>query len=91
MVKIGNEFVEDLLAQARLEREELRSTIRTLEEANGKADRELAELKILIAQKDVQIDELQRRQQHVAHKISLGLTITDIDVFGFKQTRGELT
>jgi hypothetical protein len=82
LIKLGNEFTEDLLKQARLEREELRASIRLLEQANIKSQLHIGQLKLLIAEKDRVIVELQSHQKKVAHKVSMGLEVTNADIFG---------
>lgn len=80
--EIANKFVEGLLVEARLEREELRATIRELEQAHQANRQRIDHLERMIAHKELIINTLERQRKHVAAKLRLGVVITREDVFG---------
>lgn len=82
LARLGNEFAAQLLADARVERKELRETISELENSNHTKQEIIDRLKNLLDEKDKRINELEHRQQVVAHKLRSGEKITLADIFG---------
>ncbi len=82
LARLGNEFAAKLLEDARLERQELRETIRELEQSIFTKDETIQRLKTLLEQKDHQIRDLEQRRYVVAHKLQTGEKITLADIFG---------
>lgn len=82
LARIGNEFAQKLLEDARTEREELRTTIRELENGMASKEQTIDRLKRLADDKDAVIRLLEDRQYIVARKLQLGEIITVRDIFG---------
>lgn len=88
LARIGNEFAHQLLADAKSEREELRATIRELENVGKDHTASIARLNRIVAEKDVVINELEQRQIKMAHKLQKGEVITLQDIFGERAPKG---
>lgn len=84
LAKLGNDFAQQLLEDAKTEREELRLTIKELESILTDHEASITRLKALAEEKDRVINELERRQTILASKLQQGLTITLKDIFGDK-------
>lgn len=82
LAKLGNDFAAQLLTDARTEREELRLTIKELESSNDTKQSSIDRLTGLLNEKDRRINELEERQQVLAHKLQRGEAITLVDIFG---------
>lgn len=84
LARIGNEFAEQLLKEARSEREELRATISELEGVLAANHETITKLRHIADEKDLVIHELESRRFNVALKLRNGQTVTAEDVFGAK-------
>lgn len=84
LARIGNEFAEQLLKEARSEREELRATISELEGVLAANHETITKLRRIADEKDLVIHELESRRFNVALKLRNGQTVTAEDVFGEK-------
>ena len=84
LARIGNEFAEQLLKEARSEREELRATISELEGVLVANHETITKLRHIANEKDLVIQELESRRFNVALKLRNGQTVTAEDVFGAK-------
>lgn len=84
LARIGNEFAEQLLKEARSEREELRATISELEGVLVANHETITKLRHIAHEKDLVIHELESRRFNVALKLRNGQTVTAEDVFGAK-------
>ena len=84
LARIGNEFAEQLLKEARSEREELRATISELEGVLAANHETITKLRHIANEKDLVIQELESRRFNVALKLRNGQTVTAEDVFGAK-------
>lgn len=84
LARIGNEFAEQLLKEARSEREELRATISELEGVLAANHETITKLRRIADEKDLVIQELESRRFNVALKLRNGQTVTAEDVFGAK-------
>lgn len=82
LVRIGNEFANQLLLEARVERKELRLTITELESVNASKEDSIARLLKIVENKDAMIRQLESRQYALAEKIREGEVITFRDLFG---------
>lgn len=82
LARLGNEFAHQLLLDAKSEREELRLTIRELEQTNITQIDIIGRLEKLAHEKDKVIEELERRQIVIANKLQAGDPITLQDIFG---------
>lgn len=82
LARIGNEFAQLLLEEARAEREELRQTIKELEHSIISKEDAIDRLQSIAREKDAVIQILEERQFIVAHKIQQGEVVTMYDIFG---------
>lgn len=82
LARIGNEFAQQLLNDARAEREELRVTIKELEKNVVTKQESIDRLKKLLEEKDEAIDLCEQRHLMVARKIQMGQEVTLEDIFG---------
>lgn len=82
LARIGNEFAEQLLREARSEREQLRATITELESVLVANHETITKLRRIAHEKDMVIQELEARRFTVALKLKHGQTISAEDVFG---------
>lgn len=82
LARLGSEFAQQLLRDAKSEREELRLTIRELQETVSIHHKTIDRLEHLAKAKDKIIAELEERQFKMAEKLRQGLPITLIDIFG---------
>lgn len=82
LARLGNEFAQQLLQDAKVEREELRITIRDLEHSLSTKREIIERLNQLAEDKDVVIRDLEQRQIKMAEKLKKGLPITLQDIFG---------
>lgn len=86
LARVGNEFAHLLLKEARTEREELRATIRDLEQGLATKDETIKRLNNLAREKDVMIKALEAKQYFIAAKIQRGEIVSLIDIFGSQIT-----
>lgn len=84
LARLGNEFAHQLLADAKSEREELRLSIRELEDIITDRTEAVDRLRSLLEEKDAIIQELEVRQIKLAGKLQAGVPITLQDIFGKK-------
>jgi phage-related minor tail protein len=84
LARIGNEFAEQLLNEARSEREQLRATISELESVLATNHDTMTTLRRIAVEKDLVIQELEARRFNVALKLRNGQKVTYEDVFGTK-------
>lgn len=82
LARLGNEFASKLLEDARVERKELRDTIKELESTKAAQSTSIDKLNNILQAKDDKIQELENRQQILAHKLQIGEVITLKDIFG---------
>lgn len=82
LARLGNEFAQQLLQDAKVEREELRITIRDLEHSLSTKREIIERLNQLAEDKDIVIRNLEERQIKMAEKLKKGLPITLQDIFG---------
>lgn len=82
LARLGNEFAQQLLLEARSERQELRVTIQELEATVNVKNETINRLKHLAEEKDAVIHELEERQVMLAQKLQDGKPITLQDIFG---------
>lgn len=82
LARLGNEFASKLLEDARVERKELRDTIKELESTKATQTSSIERLTALLEAKDDKIRELENRQQILAQKLQMGELITLKDIFG---------
>lgn len=82
LARLGNEFAQQLLQDAKVEREELRITIRDLEHSLSTKREIIERLNKLAEDKDIVIRNLEQRQIDMAEKLKKGLPITLQDIFG---------
>ena len=82
LARLGNEFAQQLLKDARSERAELRATIHELETATIDHKGSIERLTRLVEEKDRVIHELEERRILIARKLQQGKAITLYDVFG---------
>lgn len=82
LARLGNEFAQQLLQDAKVEREELRITIRDLEHSLLTKREIIERLNQLAEDKDIVIRDLEQRQIKMAEKLKKGLPITLQDIFG---------
>lgn len=81
-MKLGNEFLRGLLADAKSEREELRATIEELRDDRKSHEESLARLKALLDQKNERIEQLEATLDRIAEKLSAGESVTLADLVG---------
>lgn len=81
-MKLGNEFLRGLLADAKSEREELRATIEELRDDRKSHEESLARLKSLLEQKNERIEQLEATLDRIAEKLSAGESVTLADLVG---------
>ena len=84
LARIGSEFAQLLLEEARTEREELRMTIVELEASILTKEEAIERLKLMAREKDSVISLLEERQFVVARKIQQGELVSLYDIFGPK-------
>jgi len=84
LAKLGNEFAQQLLRDAKIEREELRLTIRELQDSISAKSQAIERLESLAKEKDKVIAELEERQYRMVNKLKEGIPITLKDIFGDK-------
>ena len=82
LARLGNEFAQQLLQDAKVEREELRITIRDLEHSLSTKREIIERLNQLAEDKDIVIHDLEQRQIMMAEKLKQGKPITLQDIFG---------
>lgn len=82
LAKIGNDFAQLLLEEARTERAELRTTIKELEKSLVVKEEAMDRLERIANEKDVVIQTLEERQFQVARKVQLGEKVSFYDIFG---------
>ena len=87
LARLGNEFAQQLLSDAKSERQELRLTIHELEQSISTKNDAIERLKQLAAEKDRVISELEERRLKMAQKLQAGTAITLQDIFGDKAPR----
>lgn len=90
LARLGNEFAHQLLIDAKTEREELRLTIRELEDLITEKRDTVDRLKQLAKDKDDTIRDLEERLIKMAEKLESGQRITLRDIFGEKAPEGFL-
>ena len=91
LARIGNEFAQLLLEEARAEREELRTTIRELETGLITKQETIEKLDKILDEKDLVIGLLEERQYVVARKIASGEVVSLYDIFGPRTPEDFLT
>lgn len=84
LARIGSEFAQLLLEEARTEREELRMTIAELEASLLSKEEAIKRLNKMANEKDSVIQLLEERQFVVARKIQQGELVSLYDIFGPK-------
>lgn len=82
LARIGNEFAQHLLEEARTERNELRLTIEELRRDNITKEETIRRLQKLADEKDHLIHSLEDRQLLLARKLQSGEPISLRDIFG---------
>lgn len=82
LARLGNEFASQLLRDAKVEREELRQTIKDLEESNDVKQSTILRLERLLHEKNQRITELEKQKGEVVRKLKNGEQITLHDLFG---------
>lgn len=82
LARMGSEFAQQLLRDAKAEREELRATIKELQEFADTKQETIDRLRKICDDKDEVIEILEKQQVVVAQRIKNRQTITLKDVFG---------
>lgn len=82
LARIGNEFAQQLLEDAKNERTELRETIKQLEGSNFSKEQAIERLQKIADDKDTVIQQLEERQLVVARKLQRGEAVSLYDIFG---------
>lgn len=80
--RLGNQFLRDMLADAKAEREELRESIKQLHEDGVAKQAALDRLEQILESKDSRIRELEERQEQNARKLQSGVALTLEDILG---------
>lgn len=82
LTRLGNEFAQQLLKEARSEREQLRETIDDLRRIVDRKRGRIEELEKMARSKDRVIKQLERRRTKIATLVRGGAKITMYDIFG---------
>lgn len=82
LTRLGNEFAQQLLNEARSERKQLRETINDLQEVVNRKRGQIEELEKMARSKDRVIKQLEHRRAKIATLIQEGAKITMNDIFG---------